>query len=273
MKTIPIGDDRCPALGLGTWRLRGDACHEAVRDGLAQGYRHIDTAQSYGNEEAVGRAVADSDVPRADVWITTKVANDRHRDAERSLHESLERLDTGWIDLALVHWPLEHVAPIEVPLRGLLNARKDGRVRHIGVSNFTPEQLEHALAFAPIACIQVEYHPLLAQEALLALCRERGVMLTAYAPLARGHEDVFGAPAVRRAAMRHGKTPAQVVLRWLIQQDRVAAIPKAASAEHRAANLAIDDFELSELEMHDISDLNRDERLVDPSYAPAWAAR
>ncbi|ADI16034.1 aldo/keto reductase [Truepera radiovictrix] len=259
---------RVPALGLGTWELRGDACTEAVEHALALGYRHLDTAQGYDNEEQVGLALARSGVPRDAVFLVTKVkpANFSRLRAAKSVRESLRKLRTDYVDLLLLHWPSSEV-PVEETLGALRELQDGGAVRHVGVSNFTPSQVLEARRYADVFANQVEYHPYLSQARLLAQARELDYLLTAYSPVARG--KVSKDPTLREIGEAHGKTPGQVALRWLVQQ-RVAAIPKAASAENRERNLDIFDFALSEEEMARVAALDRGERLVDPGDGRDW---
>jgi 2,5-diketo-D-gluconate reductase B len=251
-----------PALGLGTWELRGDDCTRAVEHALGLGYRHIDTAQGYFNEAEVGAGMRRSGVPRHEVFLTTKVRprHFRRDDLLRSTEESLAALGVDDVDLLLLHWPNPEV-PLEETLRALHEARERGLARHVGVSNFPPSLLLRSLAAGPTLTDQVEYHPFLAQGKLLALAEAHDLLITAYAPVARGR--VQGDPTLRAIGERHGKGPAQVALRWLLQQPRVVAIPKAASPAHQAANLDVFDFELDDDEMRRISGLARGERLVD----------
>lgn len=270
VRTKDIQGTEVPAVGLGTWMLEGRECRDAVRDALEIGYRHLDTAQAYGNEQEVGRGLADSGVPREEVWLTTKLwlENLDFDRAVESARVSLGRLGTEYVDLLLVHWPPTGEVAISEPLRAMGRLQEDGLVRHIGVSNFTPSLLDEALDEAEIFCEQVEYHPFLSQEELLLTCREWDLLLTAYSPLARG--AVLEDRTLREIAESHGKGPAQVALRWLLQQEQVAAIPKAASPEHRRANFEVFDFELSLDEMEAIHGLARGERIIDPEFAPRW---
>jgi len=272
MKLLEIGGARIPALGLGTWQLETTPCEEMVAAALELGYRHVDTARAYGNEHAVGRAIERSGLPRDDVFVTTKLFLDdlaRER-VSGAVRESRDRLRSDWIDLVLVHWPSPTV-PLTETLDALLEEKREGTVRHLGVSNFPPDLLEAAWRRTILLCDQVEYHPYLAQDGVLSLCRERGLMLTAYCPLARGR--VAEDPHLRSIGERHGKSPAQVALRWLLQQEGVAAIPKAASRAHLEENLDVFDFELGADEMRTIRGLARGERLIDPEFAPDWSAR
>lgn len=274
MKTIDLHGAKVPALGFGTWRLSGEACRRAVGEALAAGYRHIDTAAMYGNEDAVGAAIADSGLARGALFVTTKLwmddlAADRVADAAA---RSRDRLGLGHVDLLLIHWP-----SAEVPLSGTLAAmaavQRAGGARLIGVSNFPAGLLRRAAAESPvpIACDQVEYHPFLGQHAVLAAARRIGAMVTAYCPLARGR--VLDHPVLAEIARRHGKSPTQVALRWLIQQDRVAAVPKATAPERIRANFAIWDFELDATETARIDALaGTRQRFVDPDWSPDWDA-
>jgi diketogulonate reductase-like aldo/keto reductase len=234
---------RMPALGFGTWALSGRACREAVADAIDIGYRHIDTARMYRNEREVGQGLRDSGVARDDVFVVTKLYDDDLRpDAVgRAVADSLHRLDLDRVDLLLVHWPNPSV-PVTETLAAMLAERDAGRVRHLGVSNFGPRELEEALAAAPVLTNQVPYSPYDDNRRLLDVARSHGVVTTAYTPIAKGR--VAREPTIVRIADRLGKTPVQVTLRWLVQQPLVAAIPKAGEAGHRRANFDIFDFEL-----------------------------
>jgi diketogulonate reductase-like aldo/keto reductase len=252
MESIEVQGTTVPALGLGTWQLTGPACRETVRDALEMGYRHVDTAQAYGNERQVGLGIDAADVDREDVFLVTKLAGG-NRDAEsvrRSTRESLHKLGTDSLDCLLIHWPNQVWMPDLAETLGAMNDLvDDGLVEHIGVSNFSPALLDEAreLSDAPILTDQVQYHPYWDQRQLLDYCRIHDVLLTAYSPLARG--GVLEDPALVTIGNRYGKSPAQVALRWLVQQDGVAAIPKASSREHLEANMELFDFELTEAEM------------------------
>ncbi len=267
--TLTVQGVEVPKLGLGTWQITGRACRKAVCDALELGYRHIDTARAYGNEAEVGAGLRRSGIDRADVFVTTKLWYTRLRAAEvRSQVEgSLRELATDYVDLLLVHWPNPAV-PLGETLAAMARLREEGRARHLGVSNFPVRLVREALEHAPILCDQVEYHPYLGQPALLSLARERDLMLTAYSPLARGR--LLREPVLQEIGAAHGKTPGQVVLRWLLDQPRVTAVPKAASQEHRAANLEVFDFELSDAERGRIAGLERGLRTAQPSWAPDW---
>lgn len=263
------GED-VPALGLGTFDLKDDVGRNAVAQALDTGYRNIDTAESYYNEATVGEGIQQADVAREDIFLTTKVWHDNlaPKDVRRAAEESLRKLQTDYVDLLLIHWPSSDDVPLEETLDAFTALREEGKTRHIGVSNFTPALLQRALDHAKLFCIQVEYHPFLAQDDLLTLVRQHDLLLTAYSPIAQG--KVMDNDTLRAIGETHGKSPVQVTLRWLVQQKNVAAIPRSSTAEHRAANFNIFDFELSDEEMARIGELAKGKRLVDPQFAPAW---
>jgi len=269
MEYVNEQDADVPALGFGTWQISGPACGRAVRDALEIGYRHIDTAQAYENEREVGRGIAESDVDRDDIFLTTKIwhRNLKHDDVIRTGEQSLTRLDVEYVDLLLVHWPVEEIA-FQETLDAMRSLQNDDKVRYIGVSNFTPSQLQQAGEHAPLLCNQVEYHPFLSQNDLLDVVREHDMMLAAYSPLARGR--VLQDDTLQSIGAGYDKTAAQVALRWLVQQENVAAIPKAADHQHRVENFQIFDFELTDDEMDQIAELDRGQRIIDPSFAPSW---
>jgi len=238
---LTIRGESVPILGFGTWQLTGRDCREGVRDALELGYRHIDTAQMYENEHEVGRAIASSEVPREDIFLVTKLApgNESAAAVQRATDQSLAALRTDSVDLLLIHWPSADVG-LEETLDAMTALQDTGKTRRIGLSNFTPSLLDRANQIADIFALQVEYHPYLDQSKLIDATRANGQLFTAYCPLARGR--VLKDDTLRDIGNAHGKSPAQVALRWLIQQD-IAAIPKASSAEHRRANLEVFDFE------------------------------
>jgi 2,5-diketo-D-gluconate reductase B len=263
---------RLPALGLGTWQLSGNVARRMVGYALEVGYRHIDTAQMYGNESEVGAAIANSGVARDDFWLTTKIWPDNFRDGalQRAAEVSVRRLGT-LPDLLLLHWPSPSV-PLAETMRALNEAKRRGLARHIGVSNFTVALIQEALARSeePLIADQVEYQPYLSQDALLEELRANGMALIAYSPLAQGR--VLRDQTLLRIGKRHGKNPGQVTLRWLLQQDGVAAIPRSSREAHAKANFEIFDFALSDAEMAEISVLARPGgRQINPSgMAPHW---
>ncbi|HIL58357.1 MAG TPA: aldo/keto reductase [Rhodothermales bacterium] len=248
-----------PTLGLGTWKLKGDDATAAVRHALDIGYRHIDTAQIYGNEAEVGRGIAAADVPRDEVFLTTKV-----------WHESLRRLGTDYVDLLLMHWPTDDV-PLAETLGALAEVRDAGKTRLIGVSNTPPGMMRRALEIEPtLANNQVEYHPYLGQEPLLEIARESGTFLTAYRPIANG--NVMDDATIQEIAEAHDATPVQIAIAWLLGQDRVSAIPKSGTRSHIAANFQALEITLSDDERAAIDALERGQRMVDPDFAPDWNA-
>lgn len=259
-------------LGLGTW-LNDDhqQCVESVRTALDTGYRHVDTARAYGNEEAVGEGIARADVPREEVFLatklwTTELAGEDVRDATR---QSLDRLGVEYLDLLYVHWPAGEYDPEET-MSAFQELHDDGLIEHVGVSNFEPHHVERAQAAldAPLFANQVEMHPLLQQRELREFCEESDVELVAYSPLARGR--VFDVPELEELAEKHDVSEAQVSLAWL-REKGVAAIPKATSASHIRDNWASLRLELDEEDVAKIDSIDRQERRIEPDWAPeSW---
>ncbi|MFB6354180.1 MAG: aldo/keto reductase [Halobacteriales archaeon] len=253
-----------PAVGLGTWQMDDATAYDSVSTALELGYRHVDTAQAYGNEAAVGRAIADSDVDRDDVFLTTKVhpSNRSVDDIVASVEASLDRLATDAVDLILIHWP-HPLANLETVMAGLNAVVDRGLARHLGVSNFGKDRLARAreLSDAPVLTDQVLFHPWWPQRELLAYCQAEDVLLTAYSPLANG--GVVGDDLLATIGARYGKSGPQAAIRWAVQHDRVVAIPMSTARAHLAENLDVFDFRLSP-EEHD--------RLTRPSYLrTGWA--
>lgn len=264
-----------PAIGMGTWTLTGADCAELVAHALEAGYRHLDTAAAYDNERAVGEGLRASGVRREDVFVTTKVwwTDIGDGDLQRSAEASLRRLGLDRVDLLLVHWPNPAV-PLEETMAALDSVREEGLASHVGVSNFPTGLLAEAraLAASPLVANQVEYHPYLDQRKVYRACREAGMAMVSYCPLHRGG-GLFGEEAVSEAALAHGKTPAQIVLRWHVQQDGVVAIPRTSRKERLAENIGIFDFALSEEEMAAISALRpANRRICDYAFSPQWDA-
>lgn len=257
------GGVRMPQLGLGTWLLRGEECERTVLEALELGYRHIDTAEGYGNEERIGAALRGSD--RDAVFLTSKVSRDHlTRSGIRDACEgSLRRLGVDNLDLLLVHWPNSDI-PIAETLAGFDELLDSGRIRAWGVSNFTPSHLRELEGRDDVATNQVELHPYFRQTELVEFCRARGIPITAYAPLAKGR--VVNDPVLRRIGASHDATPAQVALRWSAQRGRVV-IPKASSREHLASNLGIFHFELSEEELEAVESRPQSDRIVDGGWS------
>ena len=267
--TLDVQGIEIPKLGLGTWQMSGEDCVEAVTDAIELGYRHIDTARAYGNETQVGQGLHDSGRNREEIFLTTKLwytelsAVGVHDQVEQSLRD----LRTEYIDLLLIHWPNRRV-PLAETLAAMVEARDAGRVRHLGVSNFPSALLREALTHAPLICDQVEYHPYLGQPQVFEVAREHELLVAAYSPLAQG--AVTRDPALGEIAEAHDRTPAQIALRWLLDQPRVAALPKASTHEHRTANIDVFDFELTDEERVRIAGLERGLRTIDPPWAPDW---
>jgi diketogulonate reductase-like aldo/keto reductase len=267
------GNGPIPAIGCGTWELRGDTCTKIVAEALRVGYCHIDTAQGYGNEEAVGDGIRASGIRRSNVFVTTKVRPQlvAEGDLQRSAEESLRKLQVDAVDLLLIHWPNPAV-PVREMMSALSDAKRHGLTRHIGVSNFTIAKLDEAVAVSPepIVTNQIELHPYLDQTRLLGEARRLGLTITAYCPIALG--KVVGDPVLEAIAGAHGKSAVQVALRWLIQQPSVAAIPRTSNPGRLAENLAVFDFQLTDDEMDRISRLKRpNARLInEPDWVPRW---
>jgi diketogulonate reductase-like aldo/keto reductase len=259
-----------PRLGLGTYQNEDHGqCVESVRNALDVGYRHVDTAQGYDNEAAVGEGLAEADVDREDVFLASKVQTDNlgYQDTLETTHESAERLGVGGIDLMYVHWPLDAYDPAET-LPALDELREEGTIRHVGLSNFRPDQLDEAkeLLDAPIFAHQVEMHPLLQQEELQEYAVEDDHLLVAYCPIARGKvEDV---DEVVEVAEKHDASPVQVSLAWLLTKENVAAIPKATGGEHIRENFEAREIDLDEEDVELIDSIEREDRIVDFDEAP-----
>jgi 2,5-diketo-D-gluconate reductase B len=271
MRYVDANGAKIPAIGLGTWELRGRACARLVEQAVKLGYRHIDTAQVYENEREVGEGLRASGVRREEVFVTTKVWTTHFapNDLERSTKDSLAKLRLSEIDLLLLHWPNPQV-PLSETLGALARVKQLGMVRHIGVSNFTVALIEEAVAACPepLACDQVEYHPYLDQTKVKEACARHGMALVAYSPVAKGR--IKDDATLMRIGRTHGKTAAQVCLRWLVQQN-VAAIPRTSRIERLSENIDIFDFALSDEEMEEIAGMASPKgRLTDYGFAPKW---
>jgi 2,5-diketo-D-gluconate reductase B len=275
MNVVEANGAKVPAIGLGTMTLMDAVCVEAVETAIRLGYRHIDTAERYRNETKVGeglrRGLRAAGLAREEVFVTTKVFHDRlaAADFERSLEQSLRDLELSWVDLLLIHWPNPKV-PLKETLDVLCKAKRDGRAKHVGVANFTTSLLQDAvkLASEPLVTNQIEAHPFIDQDKVLAACRAHGLAVTAYCPLARG--QVPGNDVLARIGKAHGKTSAQIALRYLVQHG-IIPIPRTSNPDHLAANLAIFDFTLSDVAMTEIAGLKQTGlRVVNPPHAPRW---
>ena len=260
-----------PRLGLGTYRMQGDACRAAVESALALGYRHIDTAEMYGNEEAIGAALAAAKLAREDLHVTTKVWNENLApDAmRRSFDASLKKLRLDHVDLYLVHWPSKNMN-LPAMFETLLKLKQEGRTRAIGVANFNIALLKTVVEEikAPIACNQIEYHVMLDQTPIRKYMAAKAIPLVAYCPLAQGR--AASDETLIAIGRKHGASAAQVALKWLLDQDGVAAIPKASRAESLKANLDALNVGLDDEDIKAIAGLPKDKRFVNPGFAPAW---
>lgn len=270
--TVNAAGAAIPAVGLGTWQLRGEECAHIVEQAVRLGYTHVDTAQGYSNEEAVGDGLAAAGVAARDVFVTTKVQpqNMAAGDLERSVEESLRKLRRDRIDLLLLHWPNPEI-PLAETIGALNEVKQQGMARHIGLSNFTSAKLKEAwrLTTEPLAAEQIEYHPYLDQTRMVHELRARNTVLIAYCPIALG--KVIGDPVIEAIATAHRRSAAQVTLRWIIQQGFVA-IPKTSKIERLSENIAIFDFALTDAELARMSALTRPgSRLInEPQWVPEW---
>ena len=276
LKTQPIVRAQgkgIPALGLGTWTLENQECIDIVEEALHLGYRHVDTAQAYDNEESVGKGLQKAKIDRENIFLTTKVwfENFEPSRLKSSVEDSLKKLKTDYVDLLLLHWPVFDKADMRDVLDALMKVRQDKKALTIGVSNFTTRQLQQAQEHCDNTLVvnQVEYHPFLDQSAVLKKVKEHDMALTAYSPLARG--EVFENETLDRIAKSRDVGVAEVVLAWLRSQDQVIAIPKTTSKDHLKSNLKSLDLKLSEDEIEEINKLKRpDGRVIDPHFAPDW---
>ena len=257
-KYIRVENDTIPLLGYGTYKMSGKECVESVADALNMGYRHIDTAQLYYNEDEVGQGVKNSKVDREDIFITTKVStHNMEPDSLRySTERSLKSLDSEYIDLLLVHWPVKDMN-LDAILGTMLELKKEDKVRHLGVSNFSPSLFKKAIEKAPVICNQVEFTPYSPQNKNLEIAKNEDLMITAYSPLVKG--KISDDAVLNEIGGKYGKTAAQVSLRWLLQLGNVSVIPKASSEQHRRENMEIFDFELDEEDMRKISELQSED--------------
>ncbi|HEY5216522.1 MAG TPA: aldo/keto reductase [Pseudolabrys sp.] len=270
MQSVEAKGFSIPIVGFGTWALRGRDCARLVEQAIRLGYRHIDTAQMYDNEREVGEGVRASG-KRSEVMVTTKVAPTMlaPHDLERSVKASLVHLRLDAIDLLLIHWPNPRV-PLAETLGALAKMKQEGYAKQIGVSNFTVALLDEAdkVSSEPLVCNQIECHPFLDQDKVIAACRAHGMAVVAYSPIARG--SATGDALLERIGQAHGKSAAQVCLRWLTQQG-IAVIPRTSKVERLAENLGNVDFDLSDAEMKEIAGLARPGgRIVDWSWSPKW---
>ncbi|SDI69085.1 aldo/keto reductase [Paraburkholderia phenazinium] len=273
MLNVHVGNAAIPAIGFGTYGMSADEIYRLIPAALRAGFRHIDTAQIYGNEGEIGDCVAASGIPRSEIFLTTKVwvSNYSERLFEASVDESLRKLKTDYIDLLLLHWPGSKV-PLAEQIAGLNAVVRAGKVRHIGVSNFNRALMTDAirLSAVPLVTNQFEYHPYLNQSLLIDSTRQAGLAVTGYCGMAIGR--VFSDPTLKEIAARHDKTIAQIVLRWLVQQSGMVALSRTTRIDRLAQNLAVFDFELDGEDMAAIHSLaTAGSRIVDPpGLAPVW---
>jgi 2,5-diketo-D-gluconate reductase B len=270
MNVVETKGFRIPIVGLGTWALRSRDCARLTEQAIRIGYRHIDTAQMYDNEREVGEGVRASG-RRSEVMVTTKVPPTllAPHDLERSVKESLARIRIDVIDLLLIHWPNPRVPLVET-LGAMAKMKREGYTRQIGVSNFTVALLEEAnkISSEPLVCNQIECHPFLNQDKVIASCRKQGMAVVAYSPIARG--GATGDKLLEKIGKAHGKTAAQICLRWLVQQG-IVVIPRTSKVERLEENFELFDFELSDAEMRKIAALaRRGGRVVDWTWSPKW---
>ncbi len=272
--TLSAHGAQIPAVGYGTMLFpEPERAVELIVSSLECGYRHIDTARKYGSEEWVGEGIRASGLPRKDIWVTTKVTEENAKadDFTRSVDTSLKALGLDYVDLLLIHWPQPKV-PLEETLGALAKARREGLAKNIGVSNFTVPLLDEAVGKCPepLFTNQIEYHAYIRQDKIIAACGRHGLLVTCHVPLARG--AVLKDPVIRDVAKSHGKTAAQVALKWLVQQPDMVVVPRALEYSEITENIDIFDFELSENEMNQISGLrDRNRRIVDPTVRrPVW---
>ena len=246
-----------PKLGFGTSQM-GD-CAEIVAGAIKIGYRHIDTAWKYKTEKGVGEGIRQSGIPRHEIFLTTKVSHEylRANDFSRLVDESLSNLKLEYVDLLLIHWPSPEKVPFDETLHALAKAKQQGKSRHVGVANCNIALIEEAIRLCPepIINVQVEYHPYLDQSKLLSAVRRLGLAMTAYCPLGRGR--IINDPIVADMAKSMGKSVAQVVLRWLVQQPNVIPIPRSSNPQRQAENFNVFDFELNPEQMHRLHQLAR----------------
>ncbi len=271
MPVIETQGIKLPRLGLGTFRMQGEICRAAVESAIGLGYRHIDTAEMYGNEEAVGAAIAASGIKRAELHVTTKVWHENLApDAiRRSFAASLKKLQIDYVDLYMVHWPSRNM-DLAAIFKTFASLQAEGRIRAVGVCNFTVALLKTTIEElgVKIACNQIEYHALLDQTPVRDYLASQGIPIVAYCPLAQG--KFVDHPELTAIGRKHGASPTQVALKWLLDQDGVAAIPKAQRVESQKANLAALALTLDDEDRRRIAALPKNQRCVNPPIAPDW---
>ena len=273
MQFVEAHGARIPMIGLGTMTLKGDVCVQAVKTALQMGYRHLDTAASYGNETENGEGLRQSGIKREEVLVCTKVRQDNllPENFNKSLDQSLASLQLPYVDVLLIHWNNKDI-PLKTSIGALCQAKNDGRAKHVGVANFTTTLLEEAWAVTsePLVCNQIEVHPFINQDKVMSASKKHGMAVVAYVPIARG--KVPGAEVIERIGKAHNKSSAQVSLRYLVQLG-CCSIPRTATPAHLKENLDVFDFSLSDAEMAELKKLNATNlRVVNPPHAPHWDA-
>ncbi|MBD3313796.1 aldo/keto reductase [Candidatus Woesearchaeota archaeon] len=266
MQTIKLkSGNEIPLIGLGTWQMTGQECVETIKKAIDIGYIHIDTAEAYRNQKEIGRALKESGADRSKLFITSKVwlENLKHDDVIEACEQTLSDLGTDYLDLYLVHWPNKSIH-MEETFKALNEIYNQGKIKSIGVSNFTIAHLREAMQHAEISMNQIEVHPHFYQDELISFCKDNGIAVTAYSPLGRG--DELSDPVLEKIGDNHSKSAAQVCLRWLLQKGLVA-IPKSTDDKHLKSNLQMFDWELTEDEMSEIDGLNKGERIIEPDFA------
>ena len=271
MQYVDAHGAHIPQIGLGTMTLKEDVCVQAVKVALESGYTHLDTAAFYGNEVEVGAGLRASGTSRDKVFICTKVRENNllPENFNKSLDQSLKNLQLPFVDLLLIHWNNKDI-PLKLSVGALNKAKRDGKTKHIGVANFTTALLDEAWSVTsePLVCNQIEVHPFINQDKVIAASKKKGMAVVAYCPIARGKAP--GNDVLERIGKAHGKTSAQVSLRYLAQLG-IAAIPRTATPAHLQANLDIFNFKLTDAEMAELKKLNATNmRVVNPPHAPVW---
>ena len=265
---------KMPCVGLGTmFYPEPEKAVDLIKHAIDYGYTHIDTARKYGSENWVGEAIKLADISRDNLWVTTKVTEDNAKpyDFRKSLETSLSALNLDYVDLLLIHWPSRSV-PIKDTVRALNDAKEEGLALNIGISNFTVPLIEEAVRYSKseLFCNQIEYHAYINQDKVLDACHKYGILVTCHVPLARG--KILNDPIIKFIAQKHNKSPAQIALKWLLQQSRISVVPRALSYKEIEENINIFDFNLSEDDMSQISTLRSNNlRIVDPEVRrPIW---